>query len=151
MRAALLVPVLLLAPFALALTGCGDCDCTQHQKEAKEAAAAKAAQAAAAEKAAIEAARKGAPVEEEPTPPVVTQAWRGEGTTLELSVWHMHCQGCEKRVEDAIKALPGVKDVSANGTDSKVTVTLEDAAGRETVKPKIVAALAERDFKVLGT
>jgi copper chaperone CopZ len=86
----------------------------------------------------------------EPQPPVVAQAWRGEGATLELSVWHMRCAGCEKKIEDALKGLAGVKDVLATNADSKVVVTLADASGREAVKPLIRETLEGLDFRLLG-
>jgi|GEM_PF-5637159 len=132
-----------LLPLALALAACGDCDC--YKKDPTTTAGATTGETPtppAPAAAALETA--------EPQPPVVAQAWRGEGTTLELSVWHMRCGGCEKKVEDALKALAGVKDVLATNADSKVVVTLADASGRETVKPLIRETLKELDFRLLG-
>lgn len=132
-----------LLPLALALAACGDCDC--HKKDPTTPAGATKAETPAPPTpvaAALEPA--------DPQPPVVTQAWRGEGATLELSVWHMRCAGCEKKVEDALKALAGVKDVLATNADSKVVVTLADASGREALKPVIRETLTALDFRVLG-
>jgi copper chaperone CopZ len=149
MRQPLRIAGLLLVPFALALAACGECDCEKHKKT-PDAGGTPVEKASAATPAEVEAARKGPSTDAPPTPPVVAQAWRGEGTTLELSVWHMRCGGCEKKVEDAIKALPGVKDVVATNADSKVVVTLADASQREAVKPQIAETLAALDFQLLG-
>ena len=146
MRPTLPIATLLLAPLALAVAACGECDCEKH-KQAPESGVEKAAAATPAE---VEAARAGPATDAPPTPPVVAQAWRGEGTTLELSVWHMRCGGCEKKVEDALKALPGVTDVVATNADSKVVVTLADAAQRDALKPQIAETLASLDFQLLG-
>lgn len=146
------LPLLLLA---LSLAGCGDCDCCKKKEPAPTASAA-AAGAPQAPTAATSPASGGgaAAVEAEPeaarTPPEVKVAWRGEGARLELSVWEMHCQGCAMRVEEALKALPGVSAVEASWSDSKVSVTLADASGRAAAIEKIRAALKAEEFRVLG-
>ncbi|MFM8385481.1 MAG: heavy-metal-associated domain-containing protein [Planctomycetia bacterium] len=125
-----------LALAALALAACGDCDCAQH----KATAGATPAPAPAAPTAAAA----------EPVAPVVAQRWRGEGSTLEFSAWRMRCAGCEKKIEDTLKALPGVKDALASHGDSKVVVTLAEPALRETLPPRMAAALEAQGFRVLG-
>lgn len=142
----LLVP---LALAALALAGCGDCDCTQHQAAKAGAGAAPAAApspaAPAAPAAAAASGEAGTPV-----PPVVATRWRGEGLTLEFSAWRMRCAGCEKKVEDTLKALPGVQDALATHGDSKVVVTLAEPGLRTALAPQIAAALEAQGFQVLG-
>ena len=89
-------------------------------------------------------------------PPAVTVAWRGSGEVIELSVWEMHCPGCEALVEDGFKAVAGVKGVEADFETSVVKVTLADAKERETVIAKLPAVLAsvnakeQKEFRVLG-
>lgn len=150
--APLAVAALALAPLALA--ACGDCDCEQHRATAGSTAAAAGAAApqAAAPAAPATAASQaaGAAGEAEPTPPVVATRWRGEGSTLEFSAWRMRCAGCEKKVEDTLKALPGVKDALASHADSKVVVTLAEPALRDALPAQIAAALEAQGFRVLG-
>jgi len=131
----------LVGCLALLLAACGDCDCCKKTPATTEPPT-KATAATAIAPPEIEPAA--------PTPPVVSVPWRGEGTTLELSVWHMRCAGCEKKVEDALKGLEGVKDAVASNADSKVVVTLADASSRETVKPLIRTTLKDLDFQILG-
>ena len=50
------------------------------------------------------------------------------------------CEGCERRVHNALKGLPGVQQVRANARDQRVEV-LFDAAKLDT------AAIAERICK----
>ena len=137
-----------LLPLALVFAACGECEC--HKKDPATAATASPGATQAPPALENQAPETAALEPTEPQPPVVAQAWRGEGATLELSVWHMRCAGCEKKVEDALKALAGVKDVLATNADSKVVVTLADASGREALKPKIRETLKELDFRLLG-
>ena len=130
----LLLSLLLLS---LLLAACGECESCKGKPTAPPAGTTKTADPA-----------DGAPAER--TPPTVTVAFRGTGTTLELSVWEMHCAGCEKTVEDTLKALPGVADVTADHKESKVTVTLKDAAQRDAMIPQVRTALAATSFKILG-
>lgn len=143
----------LFAALALGLSSCGECDSCKKkdapppagQASAGAPAAPGAAAATAPSTAAVDAL-----VEPERKPPQVQVAWRGEGTRLELSVWEMHCEGCELRVEEALKALPGVAAVKASHKDSSVTVTLSDAAQRPALIEKIRATLTAEDFRILG-
>ena len=41
-----------------------------------------------------------------------------------LKVEGMHCEGCEKRIQNAIKNIEGVESVTANYNDGTVKVTL---------------------------
>jgi copper chaperone CopZ len=138
MRTLVLLPVLAL------LAACGDCDCPKHKTEQPGTTSAATSPAPAPEPAP-------APDADAPrTPPTVTAAWRGEGTTLELSVWEMRCGGCEKKVEDTLAALDGVSAVTASAKDSRVVLTLAKAESREALKAQIRSALAHHDFKIVG-
>lgn len=142
MRLALLA-ALLLAPQALLLAACGECDsCKQKDAPGTTAAAAPGPAAAVAAVDALEAPPA--------KPPEVQVAWRGTGDVIELSVWEMHCGGCELKVEESLGALPGVKAVQADHATSVVKVTLADAAQRETLIPKIRTTLKDGEFRVLG-
>lgn len=146
------LPLVSLVLASLALAGCGDCDCEQHRAEgaAKATAQAPAAAPAPSPSAAGPAAGAAAGAAAEPTPPVVATRWRGEGATLEFSAWRMRCAGCEKKVEDTLKALPGVTDALATHADSKVVVTLAEPGLRASLPAQIAAALAAQGFEVLG-
>jgi Cu+-exporting ATPase len=143
----------LLAPLALALAAC-DCNCDSK----KEPAVPTTPVSAASAKPAAPAVAPDVETAEPParTAPVVTQAWRGSGATLELSVWEMHCMGCASKVEKAFAKVPGVQSAEADYESSVVKVTLTDAAQRDAVIAALPAALkalnaeADKDFKVLG-
>lgn len=128
--------VALPLPLLLALAACGDDGYGTRQPETPAAT-----EPAAASPEAEPPAR---------TPPTVTAAWRGEGTTLELSVWEMRCGGCEKKVEDALGALEGVTAVTATAKDSRVVLTLAKPEAREALKPLIRSTLAHHDFRIVG-
>jgi len=81
----------------------------------------------------------------EPLP--VEQTWRGEGSVIEFSAWHMSCPGCTGTVEEALGALDGVESVTASHETDVVQVTLKDGAQRETVIAKIPQVLAETPKK----
>ena len=148
----------LLAPLTVLLAAC-DCNCEKSKEPAKPTSA-----AAASAKGDAPAAAKVEPAaewsidgeEKPPTPPVVKVAWRGEGASLELSVWHMHCGGCAFKVQEAFAAVPGVKSVEADNETSLVKVTLTDAGQRDAVIARLPVALkelnakAEKDFRILG-
>ena len=50
----------------------------------------------------------------------------------------MHCAGCEQRVSNALRRLPGVQDVKANATTQQVLVTIDAGQiGAEQVRTKL--------------
>jgi copper chaperone CopZ len=61
--------------------------------------------------------------------------------TLEFvvtGVEKMHCAGCEQRVSNALRRLPGVHEVQANATTQQVLVTVEASqVGAEQVRAKL--------------
>jgi copper chaperone CopZ len=49
----------------------------------------------------------------------------------------MHCAGCEQRVSNALRRLPGVQDVRASAATQQVLVTIDPAqVGSEQVRAK---------------
>jgi copper chaperone CopZ len=61
--------------------------------------------------------------------------------TIELVVTgeaKMHCAGCEQRVSNALRRLPGVQAVRANATTQHVLVTIDPSqVGSEQVRAKL--------------
>ena len=61
--------------------------------------------------------------------------------TLEFVVMgeaKMHCAGCEQRVSNALRRLPGVQEVQANATTQQVRVTVDPSqVGAEQVQAKL--------------
>jgi copper chaperone len=61
--------------------------------------------------------------------------------TLEFVVTgedRMHCAGCEERVSNVLRRLPGVHDVKASATTQQVLVTIDPAqVGAEQVRTKL--------------
>jgi copper chaperone CopZ len=50
----------------------------------------------------------------------------------------MHCAGCEQRVCNALRRLPGVQDVRASAATQQVLVTIDPAqVGSEQVRAKL--------------
>ena len=49
----------------------------------------------------------------------------------------MMCNGCENRVQNALKTLDGVENVVASHVDGTVTVTLNKEIDKNVVKAKI--------------
>ena len=49
----------------------------------------------------------------------------------------MMCNGCENRVQNAIKTIDGVENVIANHTNGTVTVTLNKKIDKSIIKEKI--------------
>lgn len=150
-----LLTALLLAPLALVLSACGDCkDCASCKDAPAKSAPAGGTTAAAAPSAAPGATAAAVDAEPEDgapkAPPEVKVAWRGSGDVIELSVWEMHCGGCEATVEESLSALAGVKEVKADHTTALVRVTLAEAGQREALIGRIRSTLKERDFRVLG-
>ena len=62
---------------------------------------------------------------------------------VELKVCGMHCEGCEKRIENGLKAIEGVEEVKANHKKESVFLSLSKDVLDE-VKDKLV----ELDFEV---
>ena len=54
-----------------------------------------------------------------------------------LNVEGMVCTGCEKRVENSLKEIKNVKEVTANHENNKVTIKMEDEADIKEVKNRI--------------
>lgn len=61
-----------------------------------------------------------------------------------LNVEGMVCTGCEKRVENSLKEIKNVKEVTANHENNKVTIKMEDEADIKEIKNRI----DELDFEV---
>ena len=61
--------------------------------------------------------------------------------TLEFVVMgeeKMHCAGCEQRVSNVLRRLPGVQEVQANATTQQVRVTVDPSqVGAEQVQAKL--------------
>jgi copper chaperone CopZ len=50
----------------------------------------------------------------------------------------MHCAGCEQRVSNALRRLPGVQEVQASATTQYVQVTVDPSlVGAEQVQAKL--------------
>lgn len=39
----------------------------------------------------------------------------------------IHCSGCEQRIHNALRRLPGIRDAQASATNQRVRVTLDPA------------------------
>jgi P-type Cu+ transporter len=65
----------------------------------------------------------------------------GPPATLELPVGGMSCASCVARVEDAIRAVPGIEGASVNLATGRATVVLGTAAPRD-----VVAAVAAAGY-----
>ena len=68
---------------------------------------------------------------------------------IELQVSGMHCSGCENRIKNSILDIKGIKEVSANHENGKVTVT-----SKKDIDEKMINDIKDRiermDFKVEG-
>lgn len=51
-----------------------------------------------------------------------------------LNVEGMACGGCEKRIQNALSKVDGVKEVVANHTTGKVNLTIEDTLEEKILK-----------------
>lgn len=50
----------------------------------------------------------------------------------------IHCAGCEQRIGNAMRRLPGVQDVKASARTQRVAVTIDPAdVGSEQVQAKL--------------
>ena len=56
---------------------------------------------------------------------------------LVFNVEGMVCNGCENRVQNALKTIDGVEDVVANHENGTVTVTLNKEVSEDVIKEKI--------------
>ena len=56
---------------------------------------------------------------------------------LVLNVEGMVCNGCENRVQNALKTIDGVEEVTANHENGTVTVTLNKEVSEDVIKEKI--------------
>ena len=54
-----------------------------------------------------------------------------------LNVKGMMCNGCENRIQNALKTLDGVNEVDANHEDGTVKINMEDGVDVSKVKEKI--------------
>lgn len=54
-----------------------------------------------------------------------------------LNVEGMVCTGCEKRVENSLKEIKNVKEVTANHENNKVIIKMEDEADVNEIKDRI--------------
>ena len=62
-----------------------------------------------------------------------------------LNVEGMACGGCEKRIQNALLKVDGVKEVVANHTTGKVNLTIED-----TLEEKILKnIISELGFEII--
>ncbi|MHC5009913.1 MAG: heavy-metal-associated domain-containing protein [Planctomycetota bacterium] len=88
---------------------------------------------------------------EAPTrPPEVTQVWRGEGDVIKVSVWELHCGGCEMSVENALGEIAGVEEVKADRMTATVTLRVSDPSRREDLIARIRDALHENERQIIG-
>ena len=54
-----------------------------------------------------------------------------------LNVKGMVCNGCENRVQNALKNIEGVEEVIANHNDGTVKVTSKEEVSKDVIKEKI--------------
>ena len=54
-----------------------------------------------------------------------------------LNVEGMVCTGCEKRVENSLKEIKNVKEVTANHENNKVIIKMEDEVDLNEIKDRI--------------
>ena len=56
---------------------------------------------------------------------------------INLKVEGMECAGCEKRIQNAVSNIKGVKEVKANHENGVVVITAKDGVNVEEIKNKI--------------
>lgn len=56
---------------------------------------------------------------------------------LIFNVEGMVCNGCENRVQNALKTIDGIEEVTANHENGTVKVTLNKEVDEDTIKEKI--------------
>jgi len=76
--------------------------------------------------------------------------WRGEGAAIEVTVFELHCPGCEKAVEDEIATVEGVEEVVADHLTGRVCVRLADPALRARTIPALREAIHAAGKQVVG-
>lgn len=54
-----------------------------------------------------------------------------------IKVNGMVCNGCENRVQNALKTIEGVEDVKANYKNGIVKITLKNEVEEKTIKEKV--------------
>ena len=56
---------------------------------------------------------------------------------IEIKIKGMVCGGCEKRVENALKTIEGIKEVVADHTTGKVKIQADGDINKDIIKEKI--------------
>lgn len=56
---------------------------------------------------------------------------------INLKVEGMECAGCEKRIQNAVSNIAGVKEVKANHENGTVVITVKNGVDVEEIKNKI--------------
>ena len=64
---------------------------------------------------------------------------------MEITVEGMHCEGCEKRIQNVVKTIDGVEEVIADHNTGKVSIKSTKEISLNEVKNKI----EDLDFKVV--
>jgi copper chaperone CopZ len=65
--------------------------------------------------------------------------------TLHFTVTKIHCAGCEERITNALRRLPGVQDVQASHETQRVAVTFDPVR----MSPdRVKAALKQLGYQV---
>lgn len=82
--------------------------------------------------------------------PAPLEPWRGEGRLVEVTVDDIHCQGCEKEIEDALAVVEGVETVRADEVSKLVLVELEPESDRHAVIPALRDAIHGIGKKIVG-
>ena len=57
----------------------------------------------------------------------------------------MHCSGCETRVSNALRRLPGVRDVRASAATQQIAVTIDPSAVN---REQVCARLQQLGYEV---
>ena len=69
-------------------------------------------------------------------------------TVLQLHVIgeeKMHCAGCETRVSNALRRLPGIRDVRASAETQQIAVTIDPS---EVSREQVYARLQQLGYEV---
>lgn len=51
----------------------------------------------------------------------------------------IHCEGCESRIANALKRVPGVRNVRASAATQRVRVTADDSVARAQLEERLRA------------